>query len=54
MIGPLALTRAVLPGMRQRRAGHILNTASMGGVITFPGLGAHHVSAFDEARRRPA
>ena len=42
----LAVIQAVLPGMRARRAGHILNMASMGGVITFPNVGAYHGSKF--------
>lgn len=42
----LAVIQAVLPGMRARRAGHILNIASMGGVITFPNVGAYHGSKF--------
>lgn len=42
----LAVIQAVLPGMRARRAGHILNIASMGGVITFPALSAYHGSKF--------
>lgn len=44
--GTLALTQAVLPGMRQRRAGHILNITSIGGLVTFPGLGLYHASKF--------
>ena len=42
----LAVIQAVLPGMRARRAGRILNIASMGGVITFPNVGAYHGSKF--------
>ena len=38
------MIQAVLPGMRKRRAGRILNITSMGGYITFPGLGVYHGS----------
>lgn len=44
--GPVALIQAVLPFMRQRRAGHIVNITSMGGLTTFPGLGYYHGSKF--------
>ena len=46
VIGQLAVTQAVLPGMRERRAGHIVNIASMGGVVTFPANGAYHGTKF--------
>ncbi len=46
LVGPLALTRAVLPGMRRRGAGRILQMSSMGGRCAFPGLGAYHASKF--------
>lgn len=42
--GALALIKAVLPGMRQRRSGHILNMTSTGGLITFPSLGVYNAS----------
>lgn len=42
----LAVIQAALPGMRARRAGRIVNVASMGGVITFPGVGAYHGTKF--------
>jgi len=32
--------------MRKRRAGHILNITSMGGIITLPGLSYYHGSKF--------
>ncbi len=44
--GVVALTKAVLPHMRQRRAGRILNITSMGGIITLPGLSYYHASKF--------
>ena len=46
VFAPIALIQAVLPKMRMRRAGHIVSISSMGGVITFPGLGAYHGSKF--------
>ncbi len=38
VFGPVAMTKAVLPGMRERRRGHIVNVTSMGGFITMPGI----------------
>ncbi|HEY0182768.1 MAG TPA: oxidoreductase [Rhodopila sp.] len=46
LTAPVALIQAVLPGMRARRSGHILNMASMGSVTAFPTLGAYHASKF--------
>lgn len=44
--GPLTLIKAVLPSMRLRRHGAIVNLSSVGGVITFPGVGYYHLSKF--------
>ncbi|QDE38560.1 oxidoreductase [Luteibacter pinisoli] len=38
VFGAVAMMKAVLPYMRQRRRGHILNITSMGGHITVPGI----------------
>ncbi|MBS0232094.1 MAG: oxidoreductase [Proteobacteria bacterium] len=38
VFGAVAMIKAVLPGMRQRRRGHIVNVTSMGGFITLPGI----------------
>jgi len=38
VFGPVAMAKAVLPGMRERRRGHIVNVTSMGGFITMPGI----------------
>jgi NAD(P)-dependent dehydrogenase (short-subunit alcohol dehydrogenase family) len=38
VFGPVAMMKAVLPGMRERRAGHIVNVTYMGGFITMPGI----------------
>jgi NAD(P)-dependent dehydrogenase (short-subunit alcohol dehydrogenase family) len=46
VFGAVAMMQAVLPAMRQRRAGHILNITSMGGIITLPGLSYYHGSKF--------
>lgn len=46
VFGPVAMIQAVLPYMRARRAGHIVNVTSMGGFITLPGLGIYHGSKF--------
>lgn len=39
--GGLAVTRAVLPTMRQQRAGHILQFSAIGGFLGYPGLGVY-------------
>jgi NAD(P)-dependent dehydrogenase (short-subunit alcohol dehydrogenase family) len=38
VFGAVAMMKAVLPYMRERRRGHILNITSMGGYITMPGI----------------
>ncbi len=42
----LVVTQAVLPSMRERRSGLILNITSMGGLLTFPGVGVYNASKF--------
>lgn len=44
--GPLHATFAVLPAMRRRRAGRIVNIASIGGVVSVPHLAAYSTSKF--------
>lgn len=44
--GPIALIKAVLPSMRANRHGTIVNISSIGGLITFPGVGYYHLSKF--------
>ena len=44
--GPAALTRAALPGMRERGGGAIVQMSSMGGRFTFPGGGAYSATKF--------
>jgi NAD(P)-dependent dehydrogenase (short-subunit alcohol dehydrogenase family) len=46
VFGAVAVTKAVLPYMRKRRSGHIVNITSMGGLITLPGLSFYHGSKF--------
>jgi len=46
VFGPVALMKAVLPFMRTRRRGHILNITSMGGYITMPGIAYYCGSKF--------
>lgn len=46
VFGALSVLQAVLPFMRKRRAGHILNVTSMGGLMTFPGVGIYNASKF--------
>ncbi|MDF0528841.1 SDR family NAD(P)-dependent oxidoreductase [Tsukamurella sp. 8F] len=41
-----ALTRAALPGMRERKAGDIIQMSSQGGRLSFPGVGAYSASKF--------
>jgi NAD(P)-dependent dehydrogenase (short-subunit alcohol dehydrogenase family) len=54
VFGLFALTRAVLPGMRARRKGHVINITSVAGFIGFPGSGyyaasKHAVEGFSDA-----
>lgn len=46
LFGALAVMQAALPSMRKRRAGHIVNITSMGGLTTFPGVGIYNGSKF--------
>ncbi|MFB6572737.1 oxidoreductase [Streptomyces noursei] len=46
LFGPAALTRAVLPHMRRRRSGAIVQMSSMGGRFAFAGVGAYCASKF--------
>lgn len=42
--GALHVTQAVLPGMRRRRSGRILQISSMGGVVSLPTMGSYHAT----------
>ncbi|SDY27572.1 Short-chain dehydrogenase [Lysobacter sp. yr284] len=46
VFGAVAMMKAVLPGMRARRRGRILNITSMGGFITMPGIAYYCGSKF--------
>ena len=46
VFGAVAMMKAVLPFMRARRSGHILNVTSMGGYITMPGISYYCGSKF--------
>lgn len=52
--GLFAMTRAVLPGMRAKRSGHVINITSVAGLAGFPGSGyysasKHAVEGFSDA-----
>lgn len=44
--GLVNLTNAVLPGMRARRSGHIINFSSIGGLLSFAATGYYHATKF--------
>jgi NAD(P)-dependent dehydrogenase (short-subunit alcohol dehydrogenase family) len=46
LFGAAAVTRAVLPGMRQRRHGFIVNVSSIGGLCSFPAIGWYNATKF--------
>ncbi|KAB0679022.1 oxidoreductase [Aureimonas leprariae] len=46
VFGAVAMMKAVLPGMRERRHGRIVNVTSMGGFITMPGISFYCGSKF--------
>jgi hypothetical protein len=45
-LGPMHLVRMVLPGMRQRKCGHIINISSVGGMMAMPTMSAYSASKF--------
>lgn len=45
-LGPLNLIRSVLPGMRARRNGRIINLSSVGGMMAMPTMGGYSASKF--------
>src|SRR5262249_20096066 len=46
VFGQIAVLQSVLPYMRQRRRGHVLNVTSMGGLVAFPLVGIYNASKF--------
>jgi NAD(P)-dependent dehydrogenase (short-subunit alcohol dehydrogenase family) len=44
--GLVSVTKAVLPGMRARRSGHIVNLSSLGGLAAFGATGYYHATKF--------
>jgi NAD(P)-dependent dehydrogenase (short-subunit alcohol dehydrogenase family) len=46
VFGLIALTQLVLPGMRERGSGRIVNLSSMGGKMTLPGGGVYHATKY--------
>jgi short-subunit dehydrogenase len=46
VFGLLAVTRAILPGMRSQRSGRILNFSSIGGYRAGPGFGIYSATKF--------
>ncbi|MBA2326287.1 MAG: SDR family NAD(P)-dependent oxidoreductase [Actinobacteria bacterium] len=46
VLGVVRMAQLVLPGMRERGSGRIVNISSMGGRLVFPGGGAYHASKF--------
>ena len=46
VFGLARMTQAVLPAMRKRRSGHIVNIASIGGIRAFPAVGFYNATKF--------
>ena len=46
VFGLIDMTKAVLPGMRARRHGHIINISSVGGLVSFAATGYYHATKF--------
>ena len=46
VFGLAHMTQAVLPGMRRRRRGHIVNISSIGGIRAFPAVGFYNATKF--------
>ncbi len=46
VFGLANMTKAVLPIMRKQRSGHIVNIASIGGLVGYPGVGFYNATKF--------
>jgi len=46
VFGLASMTQEVLPHMRKRKTGHILNIASIGGLRSFPGIGFYNATKY--------
>lgn len=46
LFGLIDVTKEVLPGMRNRRSGHIVNISSLGGLVAFAATGYYHATKF--------
>lgn len=46
VFGLVELTKAILPGMRKRHRGHIVNISSIGGLVSFPATGYYHATKY--------
>lgn len=46
VFGLIAMTKAVLPGMRAQRSGLIVNVSSIGGLTSFAATGYYHATKF--------
>ncbi|MFE4710303.1 oxidoreductase [Paenibacillus sp. NPDC056722] len=44
--GLMNMTSAVLPYMRNQRSGHIINISSIGGLVSFPGVGYYNATKY--------
>ncbi|HEY0790370.1 MAG TPA: SDR family NAD(P)-dependent oxidoreductase [Chthoniobacterales bacterium] len=54
VFGLIAVTQAVLPGMRARKKGRIVNFSSIGGLVSFPATGYYHATKYAvEAKDTP-
>lgn len=46
VFGLITIIQAVLPGMRKKRHGHIINFSSIGGLVAFTATGYYHATKF--------